>query len=194
MLDGAGNFVQPTLIKVKNSFLALNNLAKVTRDNSTAQIIGITGSVGKTTLKNLVSFALRNYGKVYHSPHSYNNRFGVPLSLANLKSNIDYGVFEIGMDKKGEIDNLSKIVKPEIAIITNIAGAHFKNFNTLNDIAKAKSEIINHISEKGNLILNRDDKFFKYLSNKAKKNGINIISFGFKKRSDIFFISLTMYL
>ena len=174
------------IIKVKNTLSALNNLAKVTRENSTAQIIGITGSVGKTTLKNLVSFGLKSYGKVYHSPHSYNNKFGVPLSLANLKDNIDYGVFEIGMDKKGEINNLSKIVRPETAIITNIAEAHFKNFNTLNDIAEAKSEIINHISKNGNLILNRDDKFFYYLSNKAKKNGINIISFGLKKKSDIF--------
>ena len=177
-------------IKVKNTFSALNNLAKVTRDNSNAQILGITGSVGKTTLKNLVSFALKNYGKVYHSPHSYNNKYGVPLSLANLKEDIDYGVFEIGMDKRGEIDNLSKIVKPEIAIITNIAGAHFKNFNTLHDIARAKSEIINNITKKGNLILNRDDKFFNYLSNKAKKNGINIISFGIKKRADIFLMGV----
>ena len=135
------------IIKVKNTFSSLNNLAKVTRDNSSAQIIGITGSVGKTTLKNLISFSLKNYGKVYHSPHSYNNKFGVPLSLSNLKSNIDYGVFEIGMDKKGEIENLSKIVKPEIAIITNISGAHFKNFNTLKDIAKAKAEIIHNISK-----------------------------------------------
>jgi len=125
------------IIKVKNTFSSLNNLAKVTRENSYAKIIGITGSVGKTTLKNLISFALNNYGKVYHSPYSYNNKFGVPLSLSNLKRNTEYGIFEIGMDKKGEIDNLSKIVKPETAIITNISGAHFKNFNTLKDIAKA---------------------------------------------------------
>ena len=157
------------IIKVKNTFSSLNNLAKVTRDNSSAKIVGITGSVGKTTLKNLLSFSLKNYGKVYSSPHSYNNKFGVPLSLSNLKSNIDYGVFEIGMDKKGEIDNLSRIVKPEIAIITNISGAHFKNFNTLKDIAKAKAEIINNISKGGNIVLNKDSKFFSFLSDKAKK-------------------------
>ena len=178
------------IIKVKNTFSSLNNLAKVTRDNSSAEIIGITGSVGKTTLKNLISFSLKNYGKVYHSPHSYNNKFGVPLSLSNLKNNINYGVFEIGMDKKGEIDNLSKIVKPEIAIITNISEAHFKNFNTLKDIAKAKSEIINNISKDGNLILNKDDKFFSFLSNKAKENEINITSFSIKKKSDIYFMDI----
>jgi len=168
----------------------LNNLAKVTRDNSSAEIIGITGSVGKTTLKNLISFSLKNYGKVYHSPYSYNNRFGVPLSLCNLKSNVDYGVFEIGMDKKGEIENLSKMVKPEIAIITNISGAHFKNFSTLKDIAKAKAEIINNISKDGDIILNEDDKFFSFLSNKAKKNGINITSFSLKKKSDIYLMGI----
>ena len=178
------------IIKVKNTFSSLNNLAKVTRDNSYAQIIAITGSVGKTTLKNLISFSLKNYGRVHHSPHSYNNKFGVPLSLANLKSNIDYGVFEIGMDKKGEIDNLSKIVKPDIAIITNISGAHFKNFNTLEDIAKAKAEIINNISEGGNIVLNKDSKFFSFLSNKAKKRRINITSYSLKKRSDIFLLSI----
>ena len=93
----------------------------------------------------------------------------MPLSISNLKKNTDYGVFEIGMDKKGEIDNLSKITKPEIAVITNISGAHFKNFNTLKDIAKAKAEIINNITKDGNIILNKDDKFFNFLSNKAKK-------------------------
>ena len=150
------------VIRVKNTFLSLNNLAKVTRENTSAQIIGITGSVGKTTLKNLASFALKNYGKVYHSPHSYNNKFGVPLSLSNLRQDTEYGIFEIGMDKKGEIDNLSKIVKPEIAIITNISEAHFKNFDTLKDIANAKAEIIENILEGGNIILNKSDKFFSF--------------------------------
>ena len=177
-------------IKVKNTLSSLNNLAKITRDYSPATIVGITGSVGKTTLKNLISFSLENYGKTYHSPHSYNNKFGVPLSVSNLKRDTNYGVFEIGMDKKGEINNLSKIVRPEIGIITNISGAHFKNFNTLKDIAKAKSEIINNILEKGNIILNKDDKFFNFLSSIAKKNDKNVISFSAKKSADIFLQSI----
>ena len=184
------NISKNKFIKVKNTFSALNNLAKITRNNSPAEIIGITGSVGKTTLKNLISFSLKSYGKTYHSPHSYNNKFGVPLSLANLKNNDDYGVFEIGMDKKGEIDNLSKIVKPEVAVITNISPAHFKNFNTLKDIAKAKSEIINNITKSGNIVLNKDSNFFNFLSSKAKNNGINVTSFSLKKKSDIFLLSI----
>jgi len=183
------NLPKSKFIRVKNTFSSLNNLAKVTRDNSSAAIIGITGSVGKTTLKNLISFSLKNYGAVYHSPHSYNNKFGVAVSLSNLRNNIDYGVFEIGMDKKGEIERLSKIIKPEIGIITNISGAHFKNFTALIDIARAKSEIINNISKGGNIILNKDDRFFNFLSDKAKKNKINVTSFSIKRKSDIYLIN-----
>tara|TARA_Y100000590_G_scaffold326218_1_gene370208 strand:- start:19094 stop:21940 length:2847 start_codon:yes stop_codon:yes gene_type:complete len=179
-------YPEKKVVLVKNTLLSLNQLAKVTRENTMAKIIGITGSVGKTTLKNLISFSLKRYGNVYHSPHSYNNKFGVPLSVSNLKENTNFGVFEIGMDKKGEINTLSKIVKPELAIITNIAEAHIQNFNTLKDIAKAKAEIINNIDENGNLILNKDDKFFRFLSSVAEKKGIKIISFSVKRKADIF--------
>ncbi len=179
------NIPNNKVIKVKNTFLSLNKLGRFTRDLSPAQIIGVTGSAGKTTLKNLIGFSLKKYGKVYCSPHSYNNKFGVPLSLSNLQKNTEYGVFEVGMDKKGEIHKLSKMIKPKIAVITNIAEAHFKNFNKLKDIAKAKSEIINNISDRGNIILNRDDKFFSFLSSIAKRKKIIITSFGIKKKSDI---------
>jgi len=178
-------FSQNKIIPVKNTLHALNNLAKFTRDRTSAKIVGITGSVGKTTLKNLIAFSLEKYGKVYKSPHSYNNKFGVPLSLSNLKSNTKYGIFEIGMDKKGEINSLSNIVKPEIAVITNISEAHIQNFNTLKDIAKAKAEIIQNITKGGNIILNKDDKFFNYLSNLAIKNKIKITSFSSTKKADI---------
>jgi murE/murF fusion protein len=181
------------VIKVQNTFTTLNDLAKATRDCSSAKILGITGSVGKTTLKNLIGFALKSYGKVYYSPHSYNNKYGVPLSLSNLKKNTDYGVFEIGMDKKGEINNLSKIVKPEIAIINNISEAHFKNFKTLKDIAKAKAEIINNILKGGSIILNKDDKFFGFLSKIAQKKRIKIISFGCKNNADIFLLGIQRF-
>ena len=184
------NISSNKIIKVKNTFSSLNDLAKVNRNNTSAQIIGITGSVGKTTLKNLLSFALTNYGKVHYSPRSYNNKFGVPFSLSNLKKNTKYGIFEIGMDKKGEINMLSKIVRPEIAVITNIGGAHFKNFNSLKDIAKAKAEIIDNVSEGGTVILNKDDNFFNFLSNKAKEKGIFVVSFSQKKKADIFLLKI----
>jgi len=173
------------IIKVKNTFYSLNQLAKITRNNTKAKIIAITGSVGKTTLKNLASFALKNYGKTYHSPLSYNNKFGVPLSLGNLKRDTEFGVFEAGMDKKGEINNLTKIIQPEIGVITNIAEAHLKNFNNLKGIAKAKAEIIDNIISGGYIILNKDDRFYNFLFKKAKEKSINIVSFGMNKKADI---------
>ena len=120
----------------------------------------MTGSSGKTTVKELIGNLLKNFGETYFSPNSFNNSFGVPLSLCNLENVHKYGVFEIGMSKKGEIDILSKIVKPDIAIITNIAEAHIENFKNLSHIAKAKGEIINNISNRGSLIIDRDNKYF----------------------------------
>ena len=178
------------IIKVKNTFDSLNDLAKIVRNKTSARIIAITGSVGKTTLKNLTSFALKNYGEVHYSPHSFNNKFGVPLSIANLKNNTEYGVFEIGMDKKGEINSLSQMVKPEVGIITNISEAHLKNFRTLRDIAKAKSEIIDNILKNGSIVLNKDDRFFNFFKNKAIKKGLNIISFSTKKKADISLLNI----
>ena len=184
------NVPKSKVIKVKNTLSYLKKLAIANRQKSVAQIVGITGSVGKTTLKNLTSHTLKIFGKVYNSPYSFNNKFGVPLSVSNLKENTDFGVFEIGMDKKGEIDELSKIVKPEIAIITNISEAHLKNFKTLKDIAKAKGEIIQNISKDGNLILNKNCKFFNLLAKKAKKRSIKVITFGKKNKSDIYLSSI----
>ena len=112
---------------------------------------------------------LQNYGKTYFSPKSFNNSYGVPLSICNLEEEHRYGVFEIGMSRSGEIDQLSQIVRPNIAIITNIAEAHIENFKSLKDIAKAKAEIINNISTKGSLIIDRDCKFYNFFKFEAKK-------------------------
>ena len=85
--------------------------------------------------------------RISYSPKSYNNKYGVPISLFNINKKDDFGIFEIGMDKKGEIDSLSKIIKPDVGLITNISYAHAKNFNSLEQIADAKSEIINNIKK-----------------------------------------------
>ena len=128
---------------------------------------------------------LREHNNTYSSLKSFNNHFGVPLSLSNLSPDNQFGIFEVGMSNSGEINKLSKMIKPEIAIITNIGEAHIENFDNIKGIAKAKSEIINNIKKNGTLIINRDDKFFNYLSKKAKKRKIKVISFGKSKKSDI---------
>ena len=103
----------------------------------------------------------------YYSPKSFNNKYGVPLSLLNLKQDKKFGIFEVGMDRKGEIDFLSTILKPDLGIITNISYAHSKNFKNIKGIAEAKSEIIKNIKSGGSIILNKDDQFFEFLQKKA---------------------------
>ena len=178
------------LIRVPNTLIALNNLAKVTRYHTKAKIIGITGSSGKTTLKDMTSFVLKNFDKTSSSKSSFNNQYGVPLSVSNLQEKDVFGVFELGMDKKGEINSLSNILKPDIAVITNISSAHIKNFKSTKEIAKAKSEIINNLVAQDILILNRDDKFFGYIAQKARKKNVQVKSFGLKKNANLYLKSI----
>ena len=181
------------VIKVSNTYSFLKKLAILKRKYTDGKIIAVTGSSGKTTVKNLIGKLLNNYGDTYFSPRSFNNSYGVPLSLCNLQQEHKFGVFEIGMSKKGEINNLSKLVKPNIAIITNIAEAHIENFKNLNDIAKAKGEIIDNISTSGYLIMDRDNKYFNYFRSKAEKRNIRVISVGKNKKSIIKIVKIKKF-
>ena len=181
------------LIKYNNTIKFLNNLAFLKRTLSKAKIIAVTGSSGKTTVKTLLGKMLKIFGDTCYSPKSFNNHYGVPFSLSNLENNHKFGVFEIGMSKKGEINNLSKLVRPNIGIITNIAEAHIENFKNVKEIAKAKGEIINNIDKDGSLILNRDDKFFSFLKSLAEKKGIKVLSFGNSNRSDVRLVKILNY-
>ena len=178
-------------IKVKDTLKFLTKSSKVYRQNINTKIIAITGSCGKTTLKELLGNSLKQISKVSVSPKSYNNKYGVPLSLFNLDQKDDYGVLEIGMDKKGEIDYLSKIVQPDVSVITNINYAHAKNFKNLKQIALAKSEIINNTKDSGFIILNADDNFFALHKKIAIKKNLKILSFSINsKNSNIKLISV----
>ncbi len=173
------------IIYTSNTKSFLNTFAKLKREESKAKIIAVTGSAGKTTLKTLLGEILKNFGKTFYSPKSYNNHYGVPLSLSNLENSHKFGVFEIGMSKPGEIFKLSKLVKPEIGIITNVGEAHIENFSNISGIAKAKGEIIQNITVGGTIILNRDCRFFHYFKKLADRKKIQILSFGISKKSDI---------
>ena len=173
-------------IKVKNTLEFLSDISKIFRKNINTKIIAITGSSGKTTLKELLGNSLKKISKVSISLKSYNNKYGVPLSLFNLKPNDHYGVLELGMDKKGEIDYLSKITEPDISVITNINYAHIKNFKSIKHIALAKAEIIKNTRSNGFVVLNADDSFFKLHQKMSIKNNLKMISFGIKNyNSDI---------
>jgi murE/murF fusion protein len=164
-------------IKRKDTLKFLTKSSELYRENIKTKIIAITGSCGKTTLKELLGNSLKQISSVGISPKSYNNKYGVPLSLFNLDQKNNYGVLEIGMDKKGEIDYLSKIVKPDVSVITNINYAHAKNFKNIKQIALAKSEIINNTKINGVVVLNADDNFYTLHKRIAKKRKLRILSF-----------------
>ena len=164
-------------IKRKDTLKFLTKSSELYRENIKTKIIAITGSCGKTTLKELLGNSLKQISTVGISPKSYNNKYGVPLSLFNLDQKNNYGVLEIGMDKKGEIDYLSKIVKPDVSLITNINYAHAKNFKNIKQIALAKSEIINNTKINGVVVLNADDNFYILHKRIAKKRKLRILSF-----------------
>tara|TARA_B100000767_G_scaffold35601_1_gene30174 strand:+ start:3400 stop:6246 length:2847 start_codon:yes stop_codon:yes gene_type:complete len=170
-------------IKVKDTLKFLTKSSSLLRNNISSKIIAITGSCGKTSLKDLVGKTLNKIGKATYSRKSFNNKFGVPLSLFNLRENDEFGVFEIGMDKKGEIDYLSKIIKPDVGVITNISYAHAKNFKNIKQIALAKSEIIENIKDGGCIVLNADDQFYNLHKKIAKKRKLQVYSFSINKKN-----------
>jgi murE/murF fusion protein len=169
-------------IVVKDTLKFLTEASSILRENLPGKIISITGSCGKTSLKELTGRSLNKITQATYSPKSFNNKFGVPLSLFNLKKNDDFGIFEIGMDKKGEIDYLSKIIKPDVGVITNISYAHIKNFKNINQIALAKSEMIKNIKDNGYLVLNKDDKFFNFHKKIGLRKNLKILSFSLKNK------------
>ena len=173
------------IVKINNSLEHLTKLSKIIRKTSNIIAIGVTGSAGKTSLKELLGQSINKIKSTTYSRKSFNNKFGVPLSLFNIEKKNIFGVFEIGMDKKGEINKLSNLVKPNIAIITNISYAHIKNFKNLKEIAKAKAEIINNIVDHGCIVLNKDDKFFNFLKKIAKRRNIEILTFSKKLSADV---------
>ena len=173
----------PKQIRVKDTLKFLTESSSLLRNNTSSKIVAITGSCGKTSLKELVGRSLNKISKTTYSRKSFNNKFGVPLSLFNLRDNDEFGIFEIGMDKEGEIDTLSKIIKPDVGVITNIAYAHAKNFKNIKHIALAKSEIIKNIKSDGSIVLNADDQFYNFHKKLAKKRKLKIYAFSMLKKN-----------
>jgi UDP-N-acetylmuramoyl-tripeptide--D-alanyl-D-alanine ligase len=174
------------LIGVENTLAALTQLGTYARTRSSATVIAVTGSVGKTGVKELFCHILQAFGYAYASPASYNNHWGVPLSLANMPRNTLYGIFEAGMNAPGEISPLADMIRPHIAIITTIAEAHIGTMGSREAIAREKAAIFSGKPIPGLVILNKDDPEFVLLHDNAIKNGISkIISFGKSRDANV---------
>jgi UDP-N-acetylmuramoyl-tripeptide--D-alanyl-D-alanine ligase len=167
------------LLVVEDVLEALRDLGRAARARSQAKIVAVTGSVGKTSTKEALKLALSADGETHASAASYNNHWGVPLSLARLPQSAKYAVFEIGMNHAGEITPLVEMVRPHVAIVTTIAPVHLEFFGTLTKIADAKAEIFLGVEPGGAAVINRDIRQFGQLSAAARAAGISrIVSFG----------------
>ena len=192
-LPALGKLKAPMIV-VDDVLAAMTRLGIASRERSHAQIIAVTGSVGKTTTKEALRHVLAKAGKVHASVASFNNHWGVPLTLARMPADTDYGVFEIGMNHADEIRPLVKMVRPHVALITLIAAAHLGHFKNLQEIAIAKAEIFEGVVPGGYALLNRDDKHFKLLEKMALDTGVeHVKSFGENTRADYRLIKLKLH-
>jgi UDP-N-acetylmuramoyl-tripeptide--D-alanyl-D-alanine ligase len=175
----------PQLI-VDDPLRALERLGIAARARTGAAIAGITGSVGKTSTKEMLALALNANGLTHASAASFNNHWGVPLSLARLRRACAYGVFEIGMNHPGEITPLTRMVRPNVAVVTAIAASHLGYFKSLEEIADAKAEIFLGVEKSGHAVINRDTPYFDRLASAARSAGVaNIVGFGRHPDADV---------
>lgn len=166
------------LICVPDPLGAMEALGRAARTRFGGRVIAVTGSVGKTGTKEALRLALSPSGPVHASQKSYNNHWGVPLALSNLPKDAAFGVFEIGMNHPGEITPLTKMVRPDIAIVTTVEPVHLGFFSSVEEIAEAKAEIFRGLLEGGAAVLNRDNPYFDLLDARARDAGARIVSFG----------------
>lgn len=166
------------LLIVPDVLKALEHLAIAARARTSAKVVAITGSVGKTSTKDMLQSVLGKQGRVHAAVKSLNNHWGVPLTLARMPQDAEFALIEIGMNHPGEITPLSRLARPDIAIVTTVAEAHMAAFASVAEIARAKAEIFEGLADGGTAILNDDIPTFGILAKGAAKANAEIIRFG----------------
>jgi UDP-N-acetylmuramoyl-tripeptide--D-alanyl-D-alanine ligase len=174
-------------VRVEDSFAGLKALGRTARERMDGVVVGVTGSVGKTSAKEALWAALERAapGAAHRSLKSYNNHVGVPLSLARMPRDTRFGVFEMGMNHAGEIAELTRLVRPHIAIVTWVTSAHIEFFENEEGIADAKAEIFQGLEPGGTAILPRDNRHFERLLAAAKLHTDRIVTFGRGEDADV---------
>jgi UDP-N-acetylmuramoyl-tripeptide--D-alanyl-D-alanine ligase len=175
---GRGLAAHEATFAVEDTLRALERLARAARVRSHARIVAVTGSVGKTSAKEMLRVALAKAGPTHASAASYNNHWGVPLTLARMPASAAFGVVEIGMNHAGEIAPLVALARPHVALVTTIAPVHIEHLGSLEDIADAKAEIFTGLEPGGAAILHREAPQFARLERAARARGARVLSFG----------------
>ena len=174
------------LLTVEDTDDGMCALARAARDRSNAQVIGVTGSVGKTGTKEMLAHALGAQGATASTRGNLNNHWGLPLSLARMPQDTAFGVFELGMNHAGEIEPLSRLTRPDVAIVTTVEATHLEFFDSEEGIADAKAEIFSGVPDGGAAVLNRDNRHFDRLRRHAEAQGVGrICAFGEHEEADI---------
>ena len=182
------------LLLVDDVLAALVDLAHAARARLDAQVIAVTGSVGKTSTKEAMRRVLGAQGETHASAASFNNHWGVPLSLARCPATARFAIFEVGMNHAGEIEPLVKMVRPHVAVITTVEPVHLEFFAGVEAIADAKAEIFAGVEPGGAVVLNRDNSQFDRLQTHARALGISrIVSFGSDKESDARLLEVSLH-
>jgi UDP-N-acetylmuramoyl-tripeptide--D-alanyl-D-alanine ligase len=179
------------ILLVPDTLAALTALGRYRRRQTQAKIVALTGSVGKTTTKEFLQQLCQRFGPTAYSQSSYNNCWGVPLSLARMPRDAAFGIFEIGTNHPGEIAPLAQLANPHVALITLIGEAHIGFLGSLQAIAEEKGELLGGLVPEGGAILNRDDAFFDFLNVRAQKaNAAAVVSYGQNEKADVRLIEL----
>ena len=182
------------LILVDDVLAALGDTARAARRRSGAGIVAVTGSVGKTSTKEALALALGASGETHASAASFNNHWGVPLSLARMAATARYGVFEIGMNHAGEIVPLVAMVRPHVAIVTAVEPVHLEHFASVEAIADAKSEIFSGLEPGGVAVVCRDNPHYERLARRAREVGTaTVVSFGEHKTADTRLVNCVLH-
>ncbi len=174
-----------TLIICDNTLAALGKIGKFYRDRFKPVTLGITGTNGKTTTKELVYAVLSSEYKTHKNVKNYNNEIGVPFTLLQLDESHEAAVIEMGMNHTGEIERLSLMVSPDIAVITNVGAGHLEFLGSMENVAFAKSEIIKGMKSGSTLIVNKDTECFHIIKKLADEKGIKLFTFGLDAASDL---------
>ncbi|WND01590.1 UDP-N-acetylmuramoyl-tripeptide--D-alanyl-D-alanine ligase [Temperatibacter marinus] len=173
------------LIFVEDTGVALNRLAHAARARASARCIAVTGSAGKTSVVQALRAALARAGEAHSSIKSFNNHVGVPVSLARMHAQSEYGVFEVGMSAQGEIEPLAQLIKPDVCIITTIGAAHLKAFEDREAIAREKASIFKGMSAGGTAIIGMQHAYSDLLCTLAKAHDLKVIKVGFDDQCDV---------
>ncbi|MBM3588632.1 MAG: UDP-N-acetylmuramoyl-tripeptide--D-alanyl-D-alanine ligase [Alphaproteobacteria bacterium] len=185
----AGAVDTAKLLRVADTFAGLSVLGAAGRARSIARVVGVTGSVGKTTTKEMLRVALGVFGTTHASAASHNNHLGVPLTLARLPRDAEFAVIEMGMNNRSEIAPLSRLARPHVGIITSIGTAHIGNLGSQAAIAAEKGDIIAGIAHGGTAILPADTAFLSELTARARDAGLQVMTHGEAKGADVRLLS-----